>query len=261
VTQQFTATAIYSDGTKGNVTASVTWDSSDQMVLDISATSGLAMALAPGTSIVSAHLGMVTASTAVTVTSAMLTSINVQPVAATVPRGTSQSFTATASYADGTTADVTTSVVWSVGDERIATVSNGAGTQGQATGLMEGGTVVTATLSGVVGAAKLAVTNATVVSISVTPKASTIAVGARSQLTATATFSDMTMRDVTDMATWSVSDPSIAGVSTSTGTAGLTTGMKIGTVEVTASYSASPTSSRSPSAARRWPRSRSPRQC
>jgi hypothetical protein len=237
--QQFTAIAIYDDGSKGNVTTTVAWESSDQTVLDVSTTpgsQGLATARGPGTSIVTARLGMVTATTAVTVTPARLTGIQVQPGGSTIPRGTTAAFTATGTFADGTTADVTGSVTWSSSDETVATVSNTPGSQGVATGLKVGGTAITATLSGLSGAAKLSVTDATVTALAVAPRTSSIAVGARAQLTATATYSDGTQKDVTASASWSASDPSVA-VSSGAGTAGQVTGIKIGGADVTASFS------------------------
>jgi hypothetical protein len=75
------------------------------------------MTVGVGTSMVTARFGVVSGQTIVRVTGAVLTAINVTPVTATVPRGTGQQFTATGSYADGTTLDITESVGW-VGGQR-----------------------------------------------------------------------------------------------------------------------------------------------
>jgi Bacterial Ig-like domain (group 2) len=65
-TQQFVATATYSDNSTADVTSSATWGSSNTAVATISAT-GLATAVASGTSNISATIGAVSGSTLLTV--------------------------------------------------------------------------------------------------------------------------------------------------------------------------------------------------
>ena len=69
LTQQFTATGTFSDSTTQNLTSQVTWASATTSVATINA-AGLATAVAPGTSTISAALGGVTGSTVLTVTAA-----------------------------------------------------------------------------------------------------------------------------------------------------------------------------------------------
>jgi hypothetical protein len=64
---------------------------------------------------------------------ATLTSISVTPTNPSIAKGTSQQFTATGTYSDNTTKDMTTSVNWSSSTSSVATISNaglaiGAGT-------------------------------------------------------------------------------------------------------------------------------------
>ena len=69
--QQFTATGTYSDGTTQNITTSVTWASSNTSAATISNTSGskgLAAGANPGTTTITATLGGVSRTTALTVT-------------------------------------------------------------------------------------------------------------------------------------------------------------------------------------------------
>jgi hypothetical protein len=75
-----------------------------------------------------------------------------------------------------------------------------------------------------VGATFTSGTGATLVSIAVSPNPDLVQVGTTSQLTATGTFSDMTQRDLTNTATWTSSDATIATVSTT----GLATAAKAG---------------------------------
>ncbi|HXU80444.1 MAG TPA: Ig-like domain-containing protein [Polyangia bacterium] len=234
--QQFTAIAIFSDGTRSDVTTQAGWSSSNERVIGFRMPVGFAVAQTPGVAVVTASFSGLSASTMVTVARAPLVSIRVNPASATTPVGTSQAFTATGVFADGTSSDVTSSVAWSSTDEKIATVSNAPGSQGVATGLSAGGVGITATFGGVTGTAKLAVTETKVISLSITPKNVTLGVMAVQQLTATATFSDGTSKDVTDSATWMSGDPSIADVSNSPGSAGQVIGLRIGGTAVVASY-------------------------
>ncbi len=66
--QQFTATATYSDGSTADVTASATWSSSDTAIATIISTSGLATAVAAGTSTITAVSGTISGNTVMTVT-------------------------------------------------------------------------------------------------------------------------------------------------------------------------------------------------
>jgi|SRR5215469_16850929 len=64
--QQYTATGTYSDGTKRNITTSVTWSSSNSAVATISST-GVATGLASGGTTIRATSGSITASATLTV--------------------------------------------------------------------------------------------------------------------------------------------------------------------------------------------------
>ncbi|WP_157068268.1 Ig-like domain-containing protein, partial [Legionella gratiana] len=78
-------------------------------------------------------------------------------------------FTAIGTFSDASTQDLTSSVSWSSSSIATATISNVSGSNGFATGVASGTTTITAALSGVTGSTSLAVTNATLVSIAVSP--------------------------------------------------------------------------------------------
>jgi len=82
-----------------------------------------------------------------------LTSINVTPVNATMPTGTTQQFTATGTYSDGGTQNLTGQVTWSSSNTNVATINN----TGLATMGIPGNTVISASLNGVIGNASLIV--------------------------------------------------------------------------------------------------------
>ena len=66
----------------------------------------------------------------VTVTAAALTSIAVTPASPSVAKGLTEQFTATGTYTDGTTANLTSQVTWASATASVATISNTAGSQG-----------------------------------------------------------------------------------------------------------------------------------
>jgi hypothetical protein len=61
--------------------------------------------------------------------------------------------TATGTFSDGTTQDLTMDVTWSSGTPGVATISNVAGSEGLATSVAIGTTTITATLDGYPGQA------------------------------------------------------------------------------------------------------------
>ncbi len=177
-----------------------------------------------------------------------LVSIKVTPPSPSIAKGTTQQFTATGFYADGTTKILTTSVVWSstpfapAAPTVIATISNVAGSNGLATSCgvgttlcSAGTTTITATLGTISGIAALNITNATLISIAVSPLASsvpTVAVGSTLPFIATGTFSDSTTQDLTSSVNWAdlplAAASAVASISSTTPTNGLATGLVIG---------------------------------
>lgn len=76
----------------------------------------------------------------------MLTSIAVEPALPdNLAVGATQQFTATGTYSDNSTADITSEVTWASSDEAVATID----AAGLATGVAEGTADITASLSGV----------------------------------------------------------------------------------------------------------------
>ena len=82
-----------------------------------------------------------------------LTSIAVTPVNSTIERGVTQQFTATGTYSDGSTQDLSNQATWTSSNTGVATINTG----GLATGVAAGTTTISATLAGVSGNTVLAV--------------------------------------------------------------------------------------------------------
>ena len=80
-------------------------------------------------------------------TSPTLTSIVVTPANPSILTGASQQFTATGTYSDGSTQDITSQAIWTSSDTAVATIDAG----GLATGISAGTTMISASLAGVTG--------------------------------------------------------------------------------------------------------------
>src|SRR5262249_40959681 len=154
----------------------------------------------------------------VTLTSASLTSLALTPTTPQAAKGTTVQFTATGTFSDGSTQDVTAQVTWASSQAAVASVSNAAGTQGLATALAAGTTSISARLSGGSASTPMPVTNAPLTSITTPPPSPSLPRGYRRQLRATGTFSDGTTQDLTAQATWTSSSTTVATVSNAVGT-------------------------------------------
>ncbi len=241
-TQQFNLVGVFSDGTFQDLTSDATWVSGDAAVLGVSdadGSKGFAAAQMVGETTVSATFDSMTGSTTVTVTDAVMTSIQVSPANSKLAVGFERPFTATGLFSDNTHRDVTTEVVWSTSDTAIATISNASGTQGVATGVTAGTVGVRAQSGSLVTNVVMTVTNATLSSIGVTPASVSLPKGLTRALTATGTFSDGTTQDLTTQVTWSSANSAVAGVSNADGSQGVVTAVDPGgPVNVTATRDA-----------------------
>jgi concanavalin A-like lectin/glucanase superfamily protein/Big-like domain-containing protein/ASPM-SPD-2-Hydin domain-containing protein len=233
-TEQFAASGTFTDGSTQDITGSVQWASSDTTIATIGnapGAQGLAVSVADGSSSISATSGSISASTTLTVSAAALVSITVNPSGPSIALGTTQQFTATGIFTDGSTQDLTTSSTWASGNIAVATVSSSA----LGTALATGTATVTATLGGVIGSTLLTVTPASVVSISVSPTNAAIPAGLNQAFTALGTFTDGSTQNLTNSAHWSSSVPSVATVSNTPGSGGLATSASSGNTLISAS--------------------------
>jgi hypothetical protein len=150
-TQAFIATGTFADNSTQTL-RSVTWASSNPTVATISndaSNHGTASALATGSATVSACAGSICGSTTMAVT-AVLVSISIAPTSPSVAVGAGQQLTATGTFSDSSTADLTTSVTWTSSDSSIVLIGSApSGLQGFAMGVNAGTATITATLGSV----------------------------------------------------------------------------------------------------------------
>lgn len=225
LTKQFTATGTYSDTSIYDITSSVTWSSGTTSSATISA-GGLASGVAAGTSTITATSGSISGNTTLTVTAATLQSIAVTPASPSIATGLTKQFTATGTYSDASTQDITASVTWISGNTSVATIDSG----GLATGVAAGSIFITATLDSITGGTPLTVTAATLQSIAVTPANPSVSETLTKQFTATGTYSDASTQDISSSVTWSSGDTAVATIVSG----GLATGVAAGTATITA---------------------------
>src|SRR5260221_1420047 len=230
-TQQFTATGTYSDNTTADITSTVTWASGTTATATITASGGLATGVAGGTTSITATLGSVT-SPGVTLTVISLTSIAITPNPASVAVGTTIPFTATGTYSDTSTSNITTQVTWSSLPIASATI---VATTGVATGVANGTAQISAVLGSIVApSVTLTVGTGGVpvpVAVRIQQVIPTIPVGGVEDFTAVALLSDGTTAALGTPATWSSGTTANATI---VATAGVASGIHQGTSTITA---------------------------
>jgi uncharacterized protein YjdB len=226
-TMNYTALGTFSDGSTQDLSSLVKWSSSSpsvkvakSKVTGESAGSTIVNAASP------AYLGSVQGSATITITSATLQSIAVTPATVLLPPAGALTYSATGTFSDGSTQDVTTPVAWKSSADSVATVDSNL-----AMGEGAGQSTITATLSGISATANLTVVFPQQVSMSITPATAQVAAGSTTQLTATGTFIDGTTQDFTTLVNWSSSSPTNATVGYQTG---LVSGLASGASTITA---------------------------
>jgi uncharacterized protein YjdB len=150
LTQQFTASGNYSDGSS-KPPSSVTWATSDPSLATVS-TTGLVTAVKQGTVTVTATSSGISGGAPLTVGAPELKSISVSPQNEVVTVGASQQFTATGTYSDGSSGAVP-GANWMTDDATVAIVS----ITGLVTTLKEASVTVIASAGGARGTATLIV--------------------------------------------------------------------------------------------------------
>jgi uncharacterized protein YjdB len=231
IVQQFTATATFSDGSTQDITNAVTWNSSQPTLASITV-SGAATARNLGTMTITAASGSVSGSTSLTVNAGNLVSLSIQPASMTIAESTTSKLSAVGLFNDGSTRDVSAEATWTSSNPAFATIQ----TNGKLQGISPGSSTVTATLGSQTASANVNVTNATVVSISVTPSITSIAPGTQVTFAATGQFSDSSTQVISSNVNWSSSNSAVASVSNLSGTKGIAAGVSAGSATVSANF-------------------------
>ncbi|MCL1123460.1 Ig-like domain-containing protein [Shewanella surugensis] len=234
---QYTATVTYSDGTTYDATtdSNTSWSSSKTSIATIGDDTGYATSVAEGTTTISVSYNSNDASTSLTVTDAYVTELSITPTTASTIVGLFARYTATATYSDDTTADVTaySTTVWESDNEYVAKMDDE--TAGKANAVGVGEATITATFSDITADATLIVTSAHPVSLKISPKQWSLPIGYTEQYYASMTDSAGNNHNVTDEVFWSSSDTDKATITPTSGLA-FTGGPNTGDTTITAVY-------------------------
>lgn len=217
-TQQLVLTALDADSAPSNVTASAVWTSSDDNIATV--TKGLIKGYKTGSATVTAVYGGKTVTITVDVEKASHLNLTISKLNLGINQ--SKEITAIASYADGTSQNVTDTATWTSDNEDIA-----AATEGKITAYATGSAVITASYGGKTATVK--VTSGTPNKLTLQVKSIDLKEDETYQAVATGQYSDGTDLALTDEVEWSSSDEKVAVVDN-----GLITGVDTGTAIITA---------------------------
>ena len=154
-----------------------------------------------------------------------LAEVLVTSISSTFALGFTLQLTATGNYSDGSTQDLTAKVQWNSSNGSVGLVSS----TGLASGIAVGPFTANATLQGVTGSLGLTSTQATLVSITISPSGNLLAILLH-QFTVTGHFSDGSTQTLSTGVHWSVSNSLLALISQN----GLLTPLGLGNITVNA---------------------------
>lgn len=229
---QLRAVALYTDGSKVNVTNQTEWTTLDSTVGQIGATgiaqlNGVGQARFEGTfrgRRVPVHLE---------VTGATLEVLTIaSPSQGALARGDTRRFTASARFSDGTVLDVTEQTTWIADGVALAMTYDAGVVVGRATG----NGLLHAHYFSQRTAVSLEVTRPRFAALTLKAPARSLRPGDTHQLALEATFSDGSTRDVAAAANWTSSDSNVADLSTNGIARGLVFARSAGHSHLTATW-------------------------
>jgi hypothetical protein len=182
------------------------WKSSDPTIADFVETSppfdnGILIAKRPGEVTVTGAVGSLPATARIKVTDATLIRLEIAPTSSAVPQSVALRMKATGVFSDGTHQDLTAFVTWSSSNPNVLSIAKREmRVIGQTDAV--GNATVTASYGGQSVSADYTVTAATLVDLTITPAIAAIPLWASQSFAAIGTFSDGSVEDVTDVASW-----------------------------------------------------------
>jgi hypothetical protein len=224
-----------------NITDQAVWSSGSTAVADFVTPSSpnRVTGRIPGTAILTATVGGVTSTFTLTVSSATVTALTISPAAPIISKGLTTQFSASGTFSDSTTQDLTFDATWASSAPAVATVSDAAGNKGLVQTLAAGTSTISAAFGGVSGTTLVTVTEPVLQSITVTPANPSLLSLSTStwSFQATGNYSNGTTADLTSQVAWASSTPGIATIAT---TGGAATGLTKGTTSISATLPAFP---------------------
>ena len=228
--------AIDKNSQQHKVTKESFWYSSNQEIVSVENTkkdSGLVLARKTGVSTIKTHFASLSASMDIIVGSPALKALKIIPdINESVPKGYIQNLKVYAYYIDGSTQEITQSVLFASEQEQVATVSNELQTKGELKALEKGETLISASYGSVIAEFLLKVTQPEVVSLIVDAPQTVVKRSDEMKIKAYAIYTDGRKREFTDVVQWSLYPSYIATISQY----GNFYALNVGRVNVTARY-------------------------
>ena len=158
--------------------------------------------------------------------SPQLAQLEITPRTSSIALGETLQFKATGRFTDGSSKDETKLAVWTSSNGNVASIDP----SGFAKSLSSGSVTMSARVKGLHSSAALTVSQAAIVSIVVDPSARSIALGTATQLKAMATYTDRSTHDLTNIVSWTSSEPNVVAVNST----GLAVSRSTGKASITA---------------------------
>ncbi|MGI2132626.1 Ig-like domain-containing protein [Shewanella baltica] len=236
---QYRAFLTTSSGDVIDVTTKVSWQVTDSSIATIDADAWLS-ALKMGSTSITASLihnaKTLTAIAALTVNNAQLSTLAISPVDGIFPVGKIGAYRAHAYFSDGSVIDVTRASTWNIADPSIGTIIHTGIFAGDSVALSPGKTTVNASFNSITADTGLEVTSAKILNISISPHDFSTPLGTRIAYQAYARYSDGSKQDITQIAAWSSSEPSVAAIQFSGALSGVANTLAIGNTDITVSF-------------------------
>jgi hypothetical protein len=222
------------DGTVVDLTAAASWSAPMDGVLvpGDGPSAGLVLGADAGVSNLRVRFGPASAQAQLTAepNPGML---EVWPPAAALAAGTALPVTVTLVSGSGDSTDVTADAVWTSTPARVAIVTNAPDQRGLLLGRVSGNAMVTARVDRLEASLPVTVTGATLQQLGLQPPPA-IVTWAPSSFTASGSFSDGTVQDLTRWVTWAPANPGLLRVRGTGPDRGIARGLDGGTVQVSA---------------------------
>lgn len=238
-TKQYSAFLTTNSGDVIDVTTQVAWQVANNAIANID-DEALLSALNTGSTQIRATLvynaKTLNASASLTVSNAQLNSIAITPVNGVFPVGKIGGYHAMGNFSDGSVIDITRVSTWTIANSNVAQIIPTGFFAGDTIALAAGKTTVSATFNNMTASTSLEITNAEIVNVSISPEEVTSPLGTKVAYSAYARYSDGSKQDITQLATWTSSNPKIVAIEFSRALSGVANSLAVGKTDVSVSF-------------------------
>ncbi|MDH5545322.1 MAG: Ig-like domain-containing protein [Gammaproteobacteria bacterium] len=236
--KDFSVFGIFSDASRRDITDQIIWQTDNDSIARVDGLyrRGELLALSTGSAEITARFRNKTQSTNVIVNDATLLAVQVTPMhLRQIAAGSRIPLRATGVFSDGSQLDISKSATWISKNAYSATIENGPNS-GRLSAVRKGPNEVLAALQNRLGKSTFFVTDAALLSLSITPSSLTLANGSRQPFRATGRYTDGSLLDLTNEVSWSSDHTNIATVSNSLRDNGMVSAIATGNTSVRAEF-------------------------